>query len=146
MKEFVERQRGNGDFDPAADSALGESLSVHHAGRAGRNDAVERLVIDELLELELPVILVLDLVEEKDHGLAFGVGRFVVKPKDFWQRQELQDRVVEAQVDETLRISALGEKALDELKENGRLAHPPRPTQVDGSTKRPVGKQFLAAL
>ncbi len=131
VHEFVERERRHGDGDPAADAAFGEFFLVHHAGRAGGDDTVGRLVIDQEFDFGFPAAGVLDFVEQEQRGLSFRVDVGVVEGEDGAQAEQLEQRVVETEIKNALGVGPLVHEAFCELLQQRGFADAARAGQQD---------------
>jgi hypothetical protein len=92
LDELVERERRHRQGYPATNAALRELLTVHGAGGPRRDDAVLGMVVDEQLDLGLPVLHVLHLIEEQPRLAAFRTDHLVIDAKRLAQARDTSRR------------------------------------------------------
>src|SRR5207302_1745633 len=115
------------------DAAVDRVLALFERRRTGGHDAEFRAVVEEELEVQIPLPRVLDLVEEKIGRAGARQDPFVVDAEDLLDAQQLEHRMIEAEVKDASRIDLPGQQAVDELVEHRRLAHPPRTRDQDAA-------------
>src|SRR6476661_5091725 len=89
------------------------------------------MMIDQELEMKVPLLRVLHLIQQQDGGLAIRPDLAVVLRQDPLDRQELQHRMVEAQIEDGGGFLSTSQEPFGELIEDGRLPHSARTGKQD---------------
>ena len=125
LQILEEGERGKLDGMPASHARF-LALACQRHGRAGHCDPSPLFEIDLMLQPCLPVVRVLDFVQQQELGPGFGWLQLAPNLEQSRQPDQFQQRVIERGVQDVLGRRPVIQDTLDGLQQQGRLADLPR--------------------